>query len=829
MVEELDMTGDYPSFKRFVAFLQKESKIACNPFTSPLLLSSKVSDEKFPKRVRAFNTKAQVKDSTRTESKMISPCSVCRSETHSISKCPIFAEKPMDDKRSFIRENHICFGCLRKGHISKDCKRRHICGTCSFHHPTCLHEDKIKRPVNVSRMGFTPTEVHTNQEVQRVMSHTVTQRASATSSIVPVFISTVDKPRNEILTYALLDIQSDLTFILKDFLDELQVSSQAVKLRLSTMTTTDTVTPSNKVSGLQVRGLQGGKCIKVQQAYTCDFIPVDKAYIPTRKTALQWPHLKHIANELPPLQSCDIGLLIGYDCPLALAPLEVIIGTENEPFAQKTELGWSIIGLCNPHLDRQGSQSFIYRVSLKELSVPSANDVLKVLESDFNEKGYEDKYVSQEDVRFIRLLSDNIKHKEDGHFQLPLPFKSISPPSLPNNKKLAMVRLQHLKKKLKSNQQYCDHYKAFMEEMFSKGDAEMAPVTSDEGTVWYIPHHGVYHPHKPDKLRVVFDCSAKFCGISLNDTLLTGPDLINSLVGVLCRFRKEAVAVTCDIEKMFHQFHVPPDNRNYLRFLWWENGDLEREPKEYRMTVHLFGAASSPGCANFGLKYLAEQYKSEYPTASSFVKKNFYVDDGLTSVPLIEEAKELIVNAQTLCKHGGLRLHKFNSNENEVLQSVNSTEWAITTKPLNLTPEITGYVLGIQWSTKDDTFGFDIKLKDQPGTRRGILSIVASLFDPIGFVAPFLLKGKCILQELCRRNIGWDDPLPDDLFLRWEEWKSSFQDLKDFSIQRCYHPPSFSKIVWTELHHFSDASNMDMVHVPILGSRMTKMKYTVVS
>lgn len=141
------------------------------------------------------------------------------------------------------------------------------------------------------------------------------------------------------------------------------------------MTTTDTVTPSNKVSGLQVRGLQGGKCIKVQQAYTCDFIPVDKAYIPTRKTALQWPHLKHIANELPSLQSCDIGLLIGYDCPLALAPLEVIIGTENEPFAQKTELGWSIIGLCNPHRDRQGSQSFIHRVSVKELSVPSANDV----------------------------------------------------------------------------------------------------------------------------------------------------------------------------------------------------------------------------------------------------------------------------------------------------------------------------------------------------------------------------------------------------------------------------------------------------------------------
>ncbi|XP_073785217.1 uncharacterized protein [Danio rerio] len=804
VVEELDMTGDYPSFKQFAEFL-KESKIACNPFTSPLLVSSKVPDDKYLKRAKAFNIKAQVKDS-RPEFKVTSPCSVCKSEMHSIVKCPIFAEKPMDDKRSFIRENHMCFGCLRRGHIFRDCRRRHICGTCGLRHPTCLHEDKRKHS-EVSQADIT-SEAYTSQEGQRAMSYAVTQHVSATSSIVPVFISTVEEPQNEILTYALLDTQSDTSFILKDFIDELQVSSQAVKLKLSTMTTTDTITSSNKVSGLRIRGLQGGKCIQIPQVYTCDFIPVDKAHIPTKKTALCWSHLKHIANEMPPLQSCDIGLLIGYDCPSALAPLEVIIGKENEPFAQKTALGWSIIGLCNPHLDRQGSQSFVHRVSVKEMRVPTANDVLKVLECDFNEKSYEDKYVSQEDVRFIRYLSDNIKHKEDGHFQLPLPFKSSNPPSLPNNKRLALLRLQHLGKKLRSNQQYHENYKIFMEEMLNKGDAEIAPVIPDKETAWYIPHHGVYHPHKPDKLRVVFDCSSKFCGISLNDTLLTGPDLINSLVGVLCRFRKEAVAVTCDIEKMFHQFHVPPEERDYLRFLWWKNGDLKEEPIEYRMTVHLFGAASSPGCANFGLKYLAEKYKSEYSEASSFVNNNFYVDDGLISVPSIQEAKDLIAEAKTLCKLGGLRLHKFNSSEKEILRCVDSSEWAVSSKPLNLTPESSGHVLGIQWSTKDDTFSFNTQLKDQPATRRGILSIVSSLYDPIGFVAPFLLKGKCILQELCQRNMEWDDSLPDDLIPRWEEWKNTLQDLKDFTVPRCYYPSSFSKIVLTELHHFSDASNL---------------------
>lgn len=141
-------------------------------------------------------------------------------------------------------------------------------------------------------------------------------------------------------------------------------------------------------------------------------------------------------------------MLIGYDCPSALAPLEVVTGGENEPFAQRTVLGWSIIGSANPHLDRQGHQSFVHRVTVKEMPTPSATDVLKVLESDFNEKCYGDKYVSQDDVRFMQLLSDNIRQKEDGHYEMPLPFKDISPPSLPNNKKLATIRLQHLKTKV---------------------------------------------------------------------------------------------------------------------------------------------------------------------------------------------------------------------------------------------------------------------------------------------------------------------------------------------------------------------------------------------
>lgn len=264
-------------------------------------------------------------------------CFVCKDENHTIVQCPSFAERTIEDKKAFIHENHLCFRCLRKGHISKACKRRQTCATCGRSHPTCLHEERDKVPLRVFNKAS--TELQTRRERQeihkKVMAHALTRSCSATSSIVPVFVSTVEEPQREVLTYALLDTHSDSTFILDDLLDGLNVPTQPVQLRLSTLTAVDTITSSKKVRGLQVRGMQAANFIHLQQVYTRDFIPIDKSHIPTKNTALQWPHLKHLANQSPPLQNCEVGLLIGYDCPSALAPLEVIIGSKTEPFAQK--------------------------------------------------------------------------------------------------------------------------------------------------------------------------------------------------------------------------------------------------------------------------------------------------------------------------------------------------------------------------------------------------------------------------------------------------------------------------------------------------------------
>lgn len=233
---------------------------------------------------------------------------------------------------------------------------------------------------------------------------------------------------------------------------------------------------------------------------------------------------------------------------------------------------------------------------------------------------------------------------------------------------------------------------SFMKDLVDRGHAERVAEPgsiTEDGHIWYIPHHGVYHPHKPDNIRVVFDCSASYRGACLNSCLLQGPDLINSLVGVICRFRKEPVAVICDVEKMFYQFRVNVSHRDYLRFLWWEDEDFSKDPVDYRMTVHLFGSKSSPGCANFGLKTMADDHENEFSIEiANFIRNDFYVDDGLRSLPTEKKAIELVEGANALCSKEGLRLHKFLSNSKEVLKHFPQEDFASDLKDINLASDV---------------------------------------------------------------------------------------------------------------------------------------------
>lgn len=347
-----------------------------------------------------------------------------------------------------------------------------------------------------------------------------------------------------------------------------------------------------------------------------------------------------------------------------------------------------------------------------------------------------------------------------------------------------------------------------MREILESGHAERVPADEIEATKrWYIPHHGVYHEKKPGKIRVVFDCSARHEGISLNDTLLQGPDMINSLIGVLCRFRKSKIAFSCDVEKMYHQFHVAPAHRNYLRFLWWEDGETTKSLIDYRMRVHIYGAVSSPGCANFGLQQIARDHRDIDYEASQFLQHDFYVDDGLHASEDVDTAARILTNAREICQQGKLRLHKIVSNSQELLSGFPPSELS-TKKTIGKQDESAAVerTIGLQWSTEDDAFTFTPESKPKPETRRGILSTVASLYDPLGLISPFALRGKSILQTACVNKMEWDQELTENLQTKWRAWKEELNLLRETRIPRSFVPPDFGPIKTVEIHHFSDAS-----------------------
>lgn len=191
------------------------------------------------------------------------------------------------------------------------------------------------------------------------------------------------------------------------------------------------------------------------------------------------------------------------------------------------------------------------------------------------------------------------------------------------------------------------------------------------------------------------------------------------------------------------------------------------------------------------------------------MEKDFHVDDGVTSTNTVEGVIQLAHEAREICSKGNLRLHKFISNDHTVLQSIPPSECAVNTNTRDLTfkdmPQ--ERALSIQWNIEKDCFRFDNTLKLQPATCRGILSTVASIYDPLGFLAQYILNGKRILREMCQHGIEWDDPLPNSLKPRWKNWQGDFVNLEKLNIHRCYLPVSFSEPKEIELHHFSDASS----------------------
>ncbi|RXN16504.1 hypothetical protein ROHU_027490 [Labeo rohita] len=266
---------------------------------------------------------------------------------------------------------------LHSCHCAKECRRRHTCDVCKLRHPTCLHDYNYDKDGNRERPLPMVSNVHAlESETTSAMSLNITSE----------------------------DTQSDTTFIDEDISNALQVESHPVKLKLTTMMGDNVIIRSKRVSDLRVRGYSSSVHISLPPVYTKECIPVNYDHIPTQETAMNWSHLKVIADKMAPLLNCEVGLLLGYNCPRVLAPRQVILGKDEEPYAILTDLGWSIVGCSTPSINESTGFGLCHRIATKEMPALTPVDAVRILESDFKDVTADDKIVSQEDIMFLDKL-----------------------------------------------------------------------------------------------------------------------------------------------------------------------------------------------------------------------------------------------------------------------------------------------------------------------------------------------------------------------------------------------------------------------------------------
>ncbi len=504
-----------------------------------------------------------------------------------------------------------------------------------------------------------------------------------------------------------------------------------------------------------------------------------------------------------------VSLMVGMNVPAASTPLDIRRGELGQPYAVKSPLGWLVFGIMGPSKMKIDAH-FCSTTSIQAANEQLESQLKKYINMEFVEcLGDTTLLPSVEDKAFMKIMDDRVM-KRKGHYVVPLPFRAKEL-NMPNNYSQAVKYARCLHKRLTRDEKLHEEYVEFMEKLIEKGYAESVPpqeINRNDGRVWYIPHHAVRHPQKKS-IRVVFNCPANYGGTSLNNELLQGPDMMNSLHGILLRWRLEEIALMADVEAMFHQVHVPTDERDMLRYLWWPQGDLEKDPQVYRMRVHIFGAVSSPSCANYALKRCAIDNTCTYDeTVTDAVLNDFYVDDFVKSMKSEDEAVKLVRELKELLAKGGFSLKKWVSNSRKVIESVPPSDRAKTLKSIDIYQDDlpTERSLGVLWNVETDKIEFAVKEVDKRPTRRNILSVMSSIYDPIGCTAPYVLKAKKILQVCSKQKLTWDEKIPEEQQKEWSEWLQDLPKLQTFKMDRCYKPTAFGKIVDTQMHHFADAS-----------------------
>ncbi|KMQ88090.1 hypothetical protein RF55_12480 [Lasius niger] len=705
------------------------------------------SAEKSGRSARANHAKGRGADSSRS-------CPLCKKE-HFMAFCEQYKKKSAQEKREAVNTHQRCWNCLGR-HMVGECSSVKTCSKCSGRHHTSLHEAFTSATAIALPSGGPGTSPTVHMAKQPPA-----ECASVLLATARVLVMDRSGARHSVR--ALVDPGSETSLI---------AESLAQRLRLPRTPTSVSIFG---VGGVH-EGLSRGRVAFTLSARSGQFaFSVSSLVLPRLSVysgvmegeTRSWPHVHGLELADPEFFSRDpIELLLGAEAYATIVLPELRRGGPLEPCSPVEDLATAV-------------RRFWEWEEPPHVPVPLSA----------SEQECEDHF-----LRTHRRLPD-------GRYQVRLPARADLP-DLGFTRRAASRMLDVMARRFERDVDFRDKYRDFMDDYIARGHMSPVPrsLPAPGGPVCFLPHHGVLKGIGADaKIRVVFNGSSRTAvNASLNDALHTGPNLLPVLADVVMRWRRHRYVFIADVEKMYRQIMVHPEDRDLQRILW-----RRKEEIEYRLNTVTYGLACAPYLAIRVLRQLATDDECKFPLGAEALRRDIYMDDVLTGASSLEVGCRLQEQISSLCMAGGFPLRKWAANHGSLLKGV-PLEHRLQLSADALLPSVEHSVLGLRWSPATDDFALTVRRSTGvPPTKRTILSQTARLFDPLGWLAPILIRAKLIIQATWLQQLEWDAPLADEEAATWATLEEELPLVEQIRVPRWFRGDPASRV---EVHGFSDAS-----------------------
>lgn len=782
--------------KELISFLRKE--INCRESASLINNGSTRNFQRqdYPKtdqRWKNNNFKPRNPSASALSTTMDNKCIFCDQE-HWKFKCK---ELDVKQKRDFLKRTGRCYVCFQPRHLAFKCKNNQFtcrkCPSKNHHESIC---DKSDVPAISTNENNQTTEISQNSST-KIGSNIMLQTVYAIA----------EGPRKNCIVRCLIDGGSHISVIREDI-------SKKLQLPISGETFIDLHTfgeekskkwRKNKVK-VTLRNLKEPEKNITLELIESPVITSAEIRIPDAqiKKQLQIAGISLIEPTDADFWTKDITVLIGAKDMWKICSEEMKRVDENSMVISSL-FGWSVHGSFS---------SADFHTMNVCCNLTTEEKLFTTVEKFWNVDSlgtcYADENSNKDDARALQLFETSITEKE-GRYEVRLPWKDQNM-TLNNNYEIAERRFLKLINRFSANFNFFSEYKRILEDQEKEGVIEKVnPNTSVSDRIHYIPHSAVVRKnHSSTKMRIIYEANSKGKNQnSLNDCLLQGPHLVPELLNILLNFRMHRIAFTADIQKAFLQISIAPEDRDALRFLWLSENSTLKKPdiQVYRMCRVIFGATSSPFLLSACIKHHLRKFEEVYPVTAELLNKYMYVDDFICGQDKVEDALQVYKEAKEIMKAASMNLTKWKSNSPEI--SALENNHVDFGSPSCESPS---KVLGLLWDTSKDTFSFDVEnilnyiLSKDTYTKRCILQTASRIFDPLGFLCPYVIQAKILFQELWIAGINWDEVVPVDIQKKWIKWYKQLRDMHNIQVPRWYFYLATESAQELELHCFCDSS-----------------------